>query len=159
MDGRRSTAAHLHCFKLLRALRSDRARCSARPEQQRITADPFTKQTLDISKQVNQPLGVVLKHLGEQLGLTIKWDKALPPSAEHKLITIEANKRRLDEILADLGSQSKLSISRVGTLITITASPRSAGCLNVEQAASLQTSSAGCQPALNAAQPACTPSS
>ena len=115
------TAAHL---KLLQPANrassgSESAHRTPRSTNSETTADPFSKQRFEISKQTNQPLGVILKHLGDQLGLTIKWDNSLPPSAEHTLVTIEANKVRLDDILANLAQQAKLSISRVGTVVTI----------------------------------------
>lgn len=81
--------------------------------------DPLSKQRFDISKQTDKPLGAILKNLGEQLGLTIEWDKSLPPTAEQTLVTIEANKSKLDDILAGLAIQARLSISREGTLIKI----------------------------------------
>lgn len=115
------TAAHLQLLQPANKT-SAGAESSHRPPRSTnsdATADPFSKQRFEISKQTDQPLGVILKHLGDQLGLTVKWDKSLPPSAEHTLVTIEANKVRLDEILSDLAQQAKLSISRVGTLITI----------------------------------------
>ncbi len=82
--------------------------------------DPLSRQRFDIGKQADKPLGAILKNLGDQLGLTIQWAPALPPSAQHTLVTIEANKSKLDEILSNLAAQAQLSISRSGTVITVT---------------------------------------
>lgn len=85
--------------------------------------DPLSKQRFDISKQADKPLGAILKNLGDQLGLSVEWDESLPPSAQQTLVTIEANKSKLDEILASLGTQAKLAITRTGTRISVTKSP------------------------------------
>lgn len=114
-----ATALHL---QLLQAAKRSTTN-SSRPGRTPPTGanDPLAKQRFDISKQADKPLGAILKNLGDQLGLTIQWDSSLPPSAQHTLVTIEANKSKLDDILLSLGAQAKLEISRSGTTVTITA--------------------------------------
>ncbi len=83
------------------------------------STDPLASQRFDISKQADKPLGAILKNLGEQLGLTIQWASDLPPAAPHTLVTIEAKKAKLDEILSGLATQAELSIVRDGTSVSV----------------------------------------
>lgn len=118
-----STAAHLQLIQPGRPATSTGDR-STRPRPGNANTagnDPMSKQRFDIARQVDKPLGAILKNLGDQLGLSIEWDGALPPSAQHTLVTIEANKSRIDEILSDLGTQAKLAITRAGTKVTVQA--------------------------------------
>ncbi len=99
---------------------TDRPDRGSRPSTGSTNAtDPLGKQRFDISKQADKPLGAILKNLGEQLGLTIEWDAGLPPSAPQTLVTIVANKSKLDDVLDSLATQSQLSIKRVGTKVSV----------------------------------------
>ncbi len=112
------TAAHLMLLQPKRAAEpSNRSNRSA--NQNSTGEDPLGKQRFDIGKQSDKPLGAILKSLADQLGLSVQWDEGLPPSAPFTLVTIEAKKAKLDEILANLAQQAKVSIKRSGTQITV----------------------------------------
>ena len=115
------TAAHLQLLQSSNSSLAGSEQPGRPPRNTKSPAstDPLSKQRFDISKQTDKPLGAILKNLGEQLGLTVEWDKALPPSAAQTLVTIEANKSKLDDILGNLAAQAKLSISREGTIISV----------------------------------------
>lgn len=119
-----ATALHLQLLQTAKRSTTNSSRPGRTPRSPDASTsanDPLAKQRFDISKQADKPLGAILKNLGDQLGLTIQWDSSLPPSAQHTLVTIEANKSKLDDILSSLGAQAKLEISRNGTKVTITA--------------------------------------
>ena len=109
------TAAHLWLLQPTVATGSNPGRNS----RSNSSADPLSQQRFDISKQSDKPLGAILKNLSGQLGLNLQWDPGLPPSAPQTLVTIEAKRARLDEILSSLGTQAKLSITREGTRVTV----------------------------------------
>lgn len=117
-----STAAHLQLLQPARPAMTAADKNGRPPRSSNSSPtgnDPLGKQRFDISKQANKPLGAILKNLGDQLGLSVEWDAGLPPSAQHTLVTIEANKSRIDEILTNLGTQAKLDIQRAGTKISV----------------------------------------
>lgn len=116
------TEAHVRLLTSAASATRESVAGKANPREPRSKgSDPLAKQRYTIQQLTPQPIRGVIMALSSQLGMQVEWDPAVSPAQLQKLVTLDEKEAQLDELLARLGKQSDLQITRRGKTVIVTA--------------------------------------